>query len=107
MAKRRQLEVVCGGRQYTVYTGDVRVRDATLYVLYYVDNTELKRVAEEYALSRPAVMLIYIDNIEELMQNMRDSERAQLAGRWKPFWRTGWLRCPASCGNTAPTALWW
>lgn len=81
VAKRRQLEVVCGGRQYTVYTGDVRVRDATLYVLYYVDNTELKRVAEEYALSRPAVMLIYIDNIEELIQNMRDSERAQLAGR--------------------------
>ena len=69
------------GRCYTVYTSTVRVRDTALYVLYYVDNTHLKEIAEEYALSRPAVMMVYIDNVEEVMQDIRDSERAQITGR--------------------------
>lgn len=57
------------------------MRDTALYVLYYVDNTHLKEIAEEYALSRPAVMMVYIDNVEEVMQDIRDSERAQITGR--------------------------
>ena len=69
------------GAGYTVYTSTVRVRDTALYVLYYVDNTHLKEIAEEYALSRPAVMMVYIDNVEEVMQDIRDSERAQITGR--------------------------
>lgn len=53
-------------------------------------------------------MLIYIDNIEELMQNMRDSERAQLAGRVETLledWVASLSRHP--CANTAPTASLW
>ena len=81
LGKKRFFDMEYRGRCYTVYTSTVRVRDTALYVLYYVDNTHLKEIAEEYALSRPAVMMVYIDNIEELMQNIRDSERAQLSGR--------------------------
>ena len=29
----------------------------------------------------PAAVLLYIDNMDELLQNARDSERAQLSGR--------------------------
>ena len=81
LQKKKFIDVSYAGRRYTVYISPVRVREATLYVLYYVDDTQLKEIAEEYALSRPAVMMVYIDNIEELMQNIRDSERAQLSGR--------------------------
>ena len=81
LQKKKLIDVSYAGRRYTVYISPVRVREATLYVLYYVDDTQLKEIAEEYALSRPAVMMVYIDNIEELMQNIRDSERAQLSGR--------------------------
>ena len=79
--KKKFVDVTHAGRRYTMYVSLIRVRDAVLYALHYVDNTQLKEIAEEYALSRPAVMMIYIDNIEELMQNIRDSERAQLSGR--------------------------
>lgn len=107
LQKKKFIDVSYAGRRYTVYISPVRVREATLYVLYYVDDTQLKEIAEEYALSRPAVMMVYIDNIEELMQNIRDSERAQLSGRWKPCWRTGFPSPPVSCGNSAPITLWW
>ena len=82
LGKKRFFDMEYRGRCYTVYTSTVRVRDTALYVLYYVDNTHLKEIAEEYALSRPAVMMVYIDNVEEVMQDIRASERAQVAGRF-------------------------
>lgn len=81
LQKKRFFDISYRGRSYTVYTSVVRVREASLYVLYYVDNTHLKDIAEEYALSRPSVMMVYIDNVEEVMQDIRDSERAQITGR--------------------------
>ena len=48
-------------------------------MLYFVDDTVLKLTAEEYKLSRPAVGLIVLDNMDELMQYAKESERAQLA----------------------------
>ena len=81
LQKKRFFDISYRGRSYTVYTSVVRVREASLYVLYYVDNTHLKEIAEEYALSRPSVMMVYIDNVEEVMQDIRDSERAQITGR--------------------------
>lgn len=68
-------------RWYTVYSNPVESEASPLYLLYYVDDTEHQEMLEEYAQSRPVVMALYIDNIEELMQNTRDSERAQITGR--------------------------
>lgn len=68
-------------RWYTVYSNPVESDGAPLYLLYYVDDTEHQEMLEEYAQSRPIVMALYIDNVEELMQNTRDSERAQITGR--------------------------
>ena len=50
-------------------------------MLYYFENTRLKAIAQEYALSRPVVLTIYIDNLDELSQTSRDSERAQISSR--------------------------
>lgn len=81
LQKKRTLDVALGGRRYMVYVSEIEMRDAGLYVLYYVDVTHYKQIETEYAASRPALVLIYIDNVEELMQNVRDSERAQVIGR--------------------------
>ena len=74
------IDITLGARQYRVFSGRVGARDAGLRIFYYVDVTHLKEIETEYELSRPAVMLVYIDNVEELTQNLRDSERAQLIG---------------------------
>ena len=81
LTRKQSADAEYHGRKYTVFAGRVPVRDADLTVLYYVEDTRLKDIAEEYALSRPAVILLYIDNMDELLQNARDSERAQLSGR--------------------------
>ncbi len=81
LEKKSSLEVRLNKRRYTVLVSPVRHPDSTLYVLYYIDNTHYKEIAEEYTASRPAVLTVYIDNLEELMQDVRDSERAQMAGK--------------------------
>ena len=81
LLRRQPADAACRGRKFTVYASSVPVRDTALSVLYYIEDTRLKDIAEEYALSRPAAVLLYIDNMDELLQNARDSERAQLSGR--------------------------
>ncbi len=67
-----------GDSLYAVYTAKLKTQDDAGYVLYCVDHTELARIAEEYALSRPVVLSLYLDNGDEVMKNHRDSERAQV-----------------------------
>ncbi|MCL2884312.1 MAG: hypothetical protein FWF49_02350, partial [Oscillospiraceae bacterium] len=79
--KKTVFDVSYRGARYTVYVNALNARDTNLWVLYYIDDTGLKEIAEEYALSRPAVLLIQIDSVDDLMKGIRDSERAQLVGR--------------------------
>lgn len=81
LAEHPFVDITLGEHQYTVYISPLRVRETRLYVLYYFDNTQLKEIAQEYALSRPSVMLMYIDNVDEVLLNTRESERAQIVGR--------------------------
>ncbi len=74
------MEITLNSRQYRVMMRNIGTRNRGLRILYYIDITHLKEVEAEYELSRPAVMLVYIDNVEEMAQNLRDSERSQLIG---------------------------
>lgn len=74
------MEITLESHQYRVMIRNIGAREKGLRILYYIDITHLKEVETEYELSRPAVMLVYIDNVEEMAQNLRDSERSQLIG---------------------------
>lgn len=76
--KRQVLDVTLKDKRYSVYCG--RVQDSDDMVLYYVDNTRLKEIAEEYTASRPVVLSVFIDNLEDLPSSVRDAERAHMAG---------------------------
>lgn len=70
-----------GDRLYTVYVNALdRNRSGQLYILVFVDDTSLKRTAEEYEGRHPAVLYISADNLIEVTQNLRDSERAAIIG---------------------------
>ena len=69
--------VIHGEKTYAVYV----IKAETIgeaYVLYFADITELTEIATEYANSRPVVLSLYIDNGDEVLQDMRNSERAQI-----------------------------
>lgn len=48
--------------QFTVFPSKI---DDNLYALYFVDDTKLKDIRTEYNLSRPVVLLINIDSLEQ------------------------------------------
>lgn len=73
--------VAYGGRMYTVYVSAMdRNRAEQLYLLVFVDDTSLKKTAEEYEGKHPAVLYLSADNLIEATQNLRDSERAAIIG---------------------------
>ena len=58
---------------YTLGNNDVKV-------IYFIDQTELKRTAAEYRFSRPVVAFLEIDSLEQVLSDMRDSKKAQICG---------------------------
>ena len=44
------------------------------YIVYFVDNTKLRIVADEFMRTRPAFLLISIDGMEEVERTYRDSD---------------------------------
>ena len=73
------LDVQYGTKQYSVFIRKNTTGEPA-YILFFVDDTDFKEIAAEYRASRPAVMMLYIDNMDEVLQNARESERARLSG---------------------------
>lgn len=81
ICKKKALDADYAGKKYNVYVSTAESQDAEHAVLlYFADNTRLKQIAEEYVASRPVVLSVFIDNLEELSTTVRDRERMQLAG---------------------------
>lgn len=69
------------GRKYTVYISTIHRKQECHYVVYFVDDTDLKDIAEEYAASRPVVLQMSVDNLEDATENLGSGVRAQISGR--------------------------
>ncbi len=71
-------ELQVGQNFFWVYGSMMTEKEANevLLVLYFVPCTEYIHCRERYALSRPVVSIISIDNYEELTKNATDSEKS-------------------------------
>lgn len=67
-------------KYYKVYGFSSVDNNKTLYTLYFIEITKLKKLEIEYSLSRPVVISLVIDNYQELMQNLKESEKSILSG---------------------------
>ncbi len=65
-------------KTFSLFVGKIRLQHQVSYVLYCTDITELSNIASEYHASRPVVLSLLIDNGEEVLQNLRESDRARL-----------------------------
>lgn len=68
------------GKKYTLYSNKIVDKNNIMYIVYFVEDTVLKNTAEEYGLSRPAILHIIVDNSEDIFQNYKDSEVAVING---------------------------
>lgn len=66
-----------GQRRYTAFVASSRRQGESISIIYLLDDTELKETAAEYHRTRPSVAIITVDNYDEMMQDVKDSERAQ------------------------------
>lgn len=67
------------GRRYTVFGSQTDVKNG-LYFAVFVDDTQLKEQADELRETRPAVMYIEVDTYEEVLKDLRESERNRIMG---------------------------
>lgn len=70
-------DIVWGQRSYTAFVAPAKQEDENISIIYMVDDTNLKRLAEEYEKTRLSIAIIMVDNYDEMIQDYKDSERAQ------------------------------
>ncbi|MCQ2480348.1 MAG: DHH family phosphoesterase, partial [Clostridia bacterium] len=69
------VNLKCGDNQFTVYS---QKTDSQKIILYFADNTKIRKIVDKFMSTRPAVMLIAIDGMDEIERNYRDSESAAI-----------------------------
>lgn len=81
-------EITVNGREFTVVGSMVRDKDSAadnedkyLTYLYFIDNTEEKRLKALYDAERTAVAIITIDNYDEVLQRVNDSDQQQIVSQ--------------------------
>ena len=66
------------GRYYRVIASKSKDKDNNLSMVYFEDISQLKALEQEHFASNPCVILIMVDNYEELLQNVKESEKAHI-----------------------------
>lgn len=75
-SEKRVLSAEFYDRRFTVFTAKAEDANNSLICFYLFDDTQLKELKEEYEFSRPFVMLMLVDNIEQLSRQLTDSKFA-------------------------------
>jgi len=66
------------GRFYRVVANRPKDENVKLSMVYFEDISQFKALEQEHYLSHPSVILIMIDNYEDLLQNVKESEKAHI-----------------------------
>ena len=67
------------GRKFTAFITRVKSKTNPMLCFYFFDDTYMKETVAEYNLSRPFVMSIFVDNIDQLYRQLTDSKFAQVS----------------------------
>ena len=74
IAKSDRIFTDIEANSYSVYPFPLKVRGEDCFALIFSDETQMRQTYYEYVLSRPNVMLISIDNLDEIMQTYPDGD---------------------------------
>ena len=67
-----------GGRYYTAFYDETVHKDKLVRFFYFVDDTALKKTEIEYSLSRPYVLFLSFDGINEIQKNYTSNDFAEI-----------------------------
>ncbi len=72
-----EQEIIWQERYYLISAIPYTSEEGTLTAYLWSDMTELRNLEQDYAATRPCVLLIMVDNYEDLIQNARESARLE------------------------------
>ncbi len=72
-----KIDIEINDELYTVYANCAQ-DDAETFILYFINDTVQKNTALEYINTRPSVMFIAIDTYDEILKEMKDSDRSRI-----------------------------
>ncbi len=76
--EKKFLECQFNNKKYTAFSGKTQYKNETVYVLYFVEDTELKKFKESYLATRPVLMLINLDSAEDVFVDLRESQQTEI-----------------------------
>ena len=68
----------CDDKSFNVFSHRVKVGENDMIVMYLVDITKYRKIANDYFRSRPALAIMTIDNMSEIQQDHRESDCAAI-----------------------------
>ena len=74
------IECEYNNKKYTVFSGNTEYKNEVVYALYFVEDTELKNIRCAYENSRPVVIFISLDGVEDSLCEFRESQQAEIIG---------------------------
>ncbi len=75
-ASQKIVNTQYGDKKYTVFVTKVKSESNPMLCMYFFEDTYLKVTSSAYEISRPFVMYINVDNIEQLSRQYSDSKFA-------------------------------
>ncbi len=73
-------DVELSGKLYTVFVIVAQRNNESMYVLYFIDDNDLKVVSQRFDDTRPSVIIMSIDNYDEMFQGAKENERGITMG---------------------------
>lgn len=68
----------CDDKSFNVFSHRAQIGEKEYIVMYLVDITKYRRIANEYFRCRPALAIMTIDNMSEIQQDHRESDCAAI-----------------------------
>lgn len=78
LLNEEETTVMVNERYYSVYTHSYDYHGEKYCILYYLNNTRLKKTEIEYVNSRPYAILIELDSLDDARTEYRDSEKTEI-----------------------------
>lgn len=79
-SEKRICNAAFAENEYTAFVTNVKSETNPMLCFYFFDDTAYKTVQREFVETRPFVMMMLIDNIEQLSRHLTDSRFASVLG---------------------------
>ncbi len=74
------IECEFDNKKYTAFASSIEYNNEVSYILYFVDDTDLKNVKVRYENTRPVFLVINLDSVEDVIGDLKESQQSDILG---------------------------